>query len=84
MKKDRAREIAHKLNNIKIWNSHGLGINMQRLRRELKLHIDDFGKNKNIRILVRDYHKLALDYALKMGFDIIIQSKNAFEGRRLQ
>jgi len=47
MKKARAREIAAKLNDVKRWNSHGIGINMQVLKRDMKLKIDDFGKTKS-------------------------------------
>jgi hypothetical protein len=62
MKKQRAREIASSLNDVKRWNSHGIGISMQVLRRELKLKIDDFGKDKELDRCVRQYHKLLLDY----------------------
>lgn len=62
MKKARAREIAESLNNVKRWNSHGIGISMQVLRRELKLKIDDFGTKKQLDQTVREYHKLLMDY----------------------
>ena len=82
LKKARAREIADKLNDIKRWNSHGLGINMQLLRRELKLHIDDFGEEHTLNDLVRDYHKLVLDFSSKMRHDCVIQTRVNFEGMR--
>jgi membrane-bound ClpP family serine protease len=62
MKKARAREIASNLNDVNRWNSHGIGISMQVLRRELKLKIDDFGKEKALDQCVRQYHKLLVDY----------------------
>ena len=62
MKKQRAREIASSLNDVKRWNSHGIGISMPVLRRELKLKIDDFGKDKVLDKCVRQYHKLLIDY----------------------
>ena len=82
MKKERAVEIAHKLNDTQKWNSHGIGINMERLRQELNLRIDDFGEVETLRSSVRNYHKLALDYAGKMGFESTVQTRNVFSGRK--
>ena len=82
MRKDRAIEIAKKLNDIRKWNSHGIGINMQRLRRDLKLYIDDFGRNRALRTAVRSHHTLMLDYSLKMGFESVVQTREIFDGRR--
>ncbi len=82
MRKDRAIEIANKLNDIRRWNSHGLGINMQVLRSELNLHIDDFGENPSLRTSVRDHHKLVSDYLLKRGHDSVVQTRDIFDGQR--
>ena len=82
MRKKRAIEIAEKLNDIGKWNSHGIGINMQRLRRDLKLYIDDFGRNRVLRTAVRNHHTLVLDYSLKMGFESVVQTREIFDGRR--
>ncbi len=82
MRKKRAIEIAEKLNDIGKWNSHGIGINMQRLRRDLKLYIDDFGRNRVLRTAVRNHHTLMLDYSLKMGFESVVQTREIFDGRR--
>ena len=82
MKKERAIEIAHKLNDTQKWNSHGIGINMERLRRELNLRIDDFGEIEALRSVVRNHHKLALDYSGKMGFESTVQTRNRFSGRK--
>jgi len=48
MKRERAQEIGRKLNDVKRWNSHGIGISMERLTKELKLKIDDFGEDKEL------------------------------------
>jgi hypothetical protein len=58
MKRDRAKEIAEKLNEPKRWNSHGIGIGMERIRRDLNLKIDDFGENEKLNENVRRYHKI--------------------------
>ena len=66
MKKKRANDIAVKLNDVKRWNSHGIGINIKQLREVLNLKIDDFGVDKKINEVVRRYHKLLTDYMGKM------------------
>ncbi|HVY17464.1 MAG TPA: hypothetical protein VHB27_19735 [Rhodopila sp.] len=48
MKKRRAKEIADKLNDVRLWNSHGYGINMEKLTTEVKLKVDDFGTNPDM------------------------------------
>jgi ClpP class serine protease len=62
MKRNRAKQIGQKLNDVKTWNSHGLGISMERLRRELNLKIDDFGEDPELHHHVRRYHTLLKDY----------------------
>jgi hypothetical protein len=79
MKKIRAREIADKLNDVKRWNSHGIGINMERLRRDLNLKIDDFGTSPLLNDAVRSYAKLLSDYMVKTGLIAAIHTKNNFE-----
>ena len=65
MKKARAKWIGEQLNNTKKWHSHGYGISMEVLRRDLKLMIDDFGANENIASKVSSYHDLLSDYMAK-------------------
>jgi len=79
MKKNRAPEIADKLNDVKLWNSHGIGINIERLRRDLNLKIDDFGVNAALNDPIRNYHKLLSDYMGKMGQTAAIHTVNGFE-----
>jgi hypothetical protein len=79
MKRQRARQIANKLNDIKLWNSHGMGINMQRLRDILNLKIDDFGKDGKLNPIVRQYHKLMVDYMHKMRFTSAVHTAARFQ-----
>lgn len=79
MKKARAREIAHKLNDVQRWNSHGIGINKEVLKRELKLKIDDFGANKVLSGHVREYHKLLLDYLGRISQTSVVQTRDEFQ-----
>ena len=79
MKKNRARDIPDKFNEVKRWNSHGIGINMERLRRDLNLKIDDFGASAVLNEAIRNYHKLLLDYMIKVGVVAAIHTKTSFE-----
>jgi hypothetical protein len=65
MKKERASQIGQQLNDTKRWHSHGYGISMEVLRRDLNLLIDDFGTNSAISSAIRSYHDLLTDYMTK-------------------
>ena len=62
MKKKRAKEIATLLNDPNRWHSHGRGIDISTLRRELKLRIEDYSENKELSMPVREYFSLLQDY----------------------
>jgi hypothetical protein len=79
MKRDRAAEVADKLNDVERWYSHGIGINMHVLRRELKLEIDDFGANKTLSEHVTSYHELLFDYLARIGQSSVVHTRSAFE-----
>jgi len=65
MKKDRASEIGRDLNNTKKWHSHGHGISMEVLRRNLNLRIDDFEADPKTCATIRAYYSLLSDYMVK-------------------
>lgn len=67
MKEKRAAEIADKLNDTHLWNSHSRPIGMQALREIVNLKIDDFGANPSLRDAIRDYHRLLRDYMGRRG-----------------
>ena len=67
MKEQRAGEIAEELNNTKKWHSHGHGISMEVLRKELNVVIDDFGANSTLSEGIRSYNELLTDYMAKLG-----------------
>jgi len=62
MKEERAAYIGEELNNTKKWHSHGYGISMDVLRNDLRLLIDDYGKDKRLSDAIRAYHDLLADY----------------------
>ena len=75
MKKRLAKEIADKLNQVDKWNSHGIGINMARLKGDLNLKIDDFGEDKDRHQAVRKYYELLTDFMGRMGHRSLVQTR---------
>ena len=67
MRIDRATDIARVLNDTDRWHSHGYGISMDVLVREINLKIDDFGADKELNDAIRSYHQLFDDYSAKRG-----------------
>jgi len=72
MKKERANMIAKELNNTKRWHSHGYGISMDVLRRDLKLLINDYGNDPVLSAKIRGYHDLLADYMLRRASEGVI------------
>ena len=58
----RAEEIAKLLGNNKLWHSHGRSIGIQTLTTLLKLQIDDFSENEQLRRIIRNYNDLICEY----------------------
>jgi len=72
MKSQRAERIARDLNNIERWHSHGHGISMEVLRRDLWIRIDDYDENPQLGKTVKDYYNLFEDYRLRRGGTVIL------------
>ena len=74
MKSQRAAAIARELNNTERWHSHGHGISMSVLRRDLRLKIDDYDDqqaNPGLGKLVKDYYTLFEDYRMRRGGTVV-------------
>lgn len=67
MKKRRAEFVARILNDTQRWHSHGHGISMEVLRRDVKLQIRDFGLESQLNGEIRIYYRLLSDYMSKLG-----------------
>lgn len=81
MRKARAREIATKLNDTKLWHSHGRGIPMARLRRDLNLRIDDFEANSELAQPIHDYFRLLQDYQTRRShYSFVIHGRGRHVG----
>lgn len=66
MKKERAEEIARKLNDTKKWHSHGYGISKDVLNK-MKCLIDDLDASRELGACIREYHELFSDFMAKLG-----------------
>lgn len=66
MKRERAKEIATKLGNDKHWCIHSRPIMIKDLN-AMKLHIDDYSENEELRKIVRDYSDFMSGYLKTAG-----------------
>ena len=80
MRSRRAASIARKLNDTGRWHSHGYGISMDVLTRDIDLKIDDFGADRELSDAIRGYHQLFEDYSAKLGLDVAIHIDGEFMG----
>jgi len=80
MRGERAEEIARSLTDPSRWHSHGRGITMPILRKELNLKIVDFGSDDELNGAIRGYYKLLQDYMEKMDYGIVFHTRTQFTG----
>lgn len=79
MKEKRAKEIAEALNDTEKWHTHGYGISIDVLINDLKLVIDDFGKNLKLCDKIKQYNTLLDDYMGKVGHGGIIHKPGIYQ-----
>lgn len=78
MKIKRAKEIADKLNNTKMWRSHGRGLSINVLRNNLNLLVEDYGTDPSLAELNRwttAYYRLLKDYMGRRSWDLVVQTR---------
>ncbi len=78
MREKRATEIAKMLNDSNHWHSHSRGITMPVLRRDLKLKVEDFGKDADLNRSVRAYYRLLRDYMIRRGHVGVLHTKDRY------
>jgi hypothetical protein len=78
MKVTRAEEIARNLNDTKKWHTHGYGISMDVLSKDLKVLIDDFGEDDGLSAIIRGYNDLLSDYMRKLGMKGVVHVSDTF------
>jgi len=77
-KEARAEEIAKLLGDNKIWHSHGRFIGINTIQNVLKLEIEDYSQNKELRSLLRSYNDLICEYIARMGYQLFLHSRFFF------
>lgn len=81
MKIARAAEIADKLNDTRVWRSHGRGISLAVARRDLNLKIEDYGtepQHSELNKRVSAFYRLLKDYMQRRGWSYAVHTR---EGR---
>jgi len=74
-KLQRAEEIADALSSHNRWKSHGRPINIDILKNELKLKIEDYSNNTIRKELIRGYYELLTDYIVSKNQTIFVHTK---------
>ena len=81
MKTDRAKEIAKKLNDTRLWRSHGRGISIDVVKNTLNLVVDDFGSEPELAGLnkyFRNYYRLLQDYMERRSQSFVVHTHSSF------
>ncbi len=78
MKQERAEEIAKDLGNNKRWHSHNRCIGVDTLQKDVKLKIEDYSDDGELRKIVRTYNDLITQYISKNNFPFFLHSRNHF------
>jgi hypothetical protein len=71
----RAEEIADKLSNNRVWKSHSRPLNIETLE-ELKLKINDLGKDPALENSIRAYHRLVTDFANNNQLNLFVHTRS--------
>lgn len=76
-KEIRAEEIAKLLGNNKLWHSHGRAIGVGTLREVLRLEIEDYSNDLELREMIRDYNDLLIEYINRNSYQVYLHSRNS-------
>ena len=78
LRERRATEIAEKLSNPELWHTHGRGISMDVLRRDINLKIEDFGKNSELNKAIQLYCRLLQDHMQRMRHAAVLHRRGSY------
>lgn len=74
-KVERARQIAKTLSDNNRWKSHGRPITMDVLSNELKLKIEDYGKDEKLKFLIDEYYKHMEEYIQQHKYGMFFHTR---------
>ena len=77
-KQQRAEEIAKLLNNNQEWHSHGRMIGVKTLKEKLRLEIEDYSGDTKLKILIRSYNDLMIEFIANSRYNLFLHSRLYF------
>ena len=77
---ERAEDVAQKLGDNKLWHSHGRMIGIDKLTNTLKLKVEDYSKQLQLRELIRSYNDLIIEYINVNNHKFFFHSRIYFWG----
>jgi len=77
-KENRAEEIATQLADNKLWHSHGRMIGTKTLKELLKLKIEDYSSDPDLRSMIRGYNDFLIEYIVRQQYPSFLHSRNFF------
>lgn len=77
-KQERAEEIARLLGDNKLWHSHGRMIGINTVRDKLRLKVEDYSNDENLRRMIRSYNDLIIEYIVRTDLQFFMHSRNSF------
>jgi len=77
-KQEQAEKIARLLGDNQLWHSHGRKININALKDELKLKIEDYSVEKDLRKMIRFYNDVLVEYTLRQRYKAFLHSRVYF------
>lgn len=83
LRRARATEIAEMLGDTDCWHSHGRGISISVLQRDVGLMIHDFEEDQALNDAVRRYYTLLRDYMMRLGSGISLHVRGIYRQWRL-
>lgn len=75
-KEERAADIAKMLGSNREWHSHGRRIGINTLRNKLRLEIEDYSSDAELRNKINEYHDLISDYMNRQNYTMFIDVSN--------
>lgn len=74
-KDQRAEQIAEILSNNQKWHSHGRKIGIKKLKEVIKLKIEDYSTNHNLRTKILSYSEFMLDFMIQQNLPYLLHSR---------
>lgn len=77
-KEERAEKVAELLSDNKLWHSHGRSIGVQKVKDVLRLEVEDYSKDLELRQIFRDYNDFLLEYVKREKYPNFLHSRINF------